>query len=53
METDAIDPEAAQPSAPAVPDPHAPIPRQMRYIIANEEDQKGAVLESRQFGWTP
>src|SRR5256885_9673579 len=36
MKTDVIDPEAAQPSAPAVPDPKAPIPRQIRYIIGNE-----------------
>src|SRR2546421_6652513 len=36
MKTDVIDPELAQPSAPAVPDPKAPIPRQIRYIIGNE-----------------
>ena len=36
MKTDAIDPEVAEPSAPAIPDPKAPIPRQIRYIIGNE-----------------
>src|SRR3954470_24541742 len=36
MKTDVIDPEVAQPSVPAVPDPKAPIPRQIRYIIGNE-----------------
>jgi POT family proton-dependent oligopeptide transporter len=36
MKTDVIDPEVAQPSAAAVPDPKAPIPRQIRYIIGNE-----------------
>src|SRR5256714_2498783 len=36
MKTDVIDPELALPSAPAVPDPKAPIPRQIRYIIGNE-----------------
>jgi proton-dependent oligopeptide transporter, POT family len=36
MKTDVIDPALASPSAPAVPDPKAPIPRQIRYIIGNE-----------------
>ena len=35
MKTDVIDP-AAEPSAPQIPDPKAPIPRQIRYIIGNE-----------------
>ena len=35
MKTDVIDP-AAKPSTSAVPDPKAPIPRQIRYIIGNE-----------------
>src|SRR3954468_11701835 len=33
MKTDVMDPAAAPPS---VPDPKAPIPRQIRYIIGNE-----------------
>src|SRR5436190_798865 len=36
MKQDVIDPALAQPSAPALPDPKAPIPRQIRYIIGNE-----------------
>ena len=36
MKTDVIDPALASPSAPSVPDPKAPIPRQIRYIIGNE-----------------
>lgn len=36
MKTDVIDPALASQSAPAVPDPKAPIPRQIRYIIGNE-----------------
>ena len=36
MKTDVIDPETAKPSVPNVPDPQAPIPRQIRYIIGNE-----------------
>jgi POT family proton-dependent oligopeptide transporter len=36
MKTDVIDPELAEPENPAVPDPKAPIPRQIRYIIGNE-----------------
>jgi len=36
MKQDVIDPEVAEPSAPAVPDPNAPIPHQIRYIIGNE-----------------
>jgi proton-dependent oligopeptide transporter, POT family len=36
MKTDVIDPEVARPGDPALPDPKAPIPRQIRYIIGNE-----------------
>src|SRR2546421_6807586 len=36
MKTDVIDPALVSPSAPSVPDPKAPIPRQIRYIIGNE-----------------
>ncbi|MFN2624091.1 MAG: oligopeptide:H+ symporter [Chthoniobacterales bacterium] len=36
MKTDVIDPIAASPSVPSLPDPKAPIPRQIRYIIGNE-----------------
>ena len=36
MKQDVIDPEVAEPEKPAVPDPNAPIPRQIRYIIGNE-----------------
>src|SRR5205085_11948000 len=36
MKTDVIYPEAASPSTPSLPDPKAPIPRQIRYIIGNE-----------------
>ena len=36
MKTDVIDPALASPSAPSLPDPKAPIPRQIRYIIGNE-----------------
>jgi POT family proton-dependent oligopeptide transporter len=36
MKQDVIDPEMIQPETPAVPDPKAPIPRQIRYIIGNE-----------------
>jgi POT family proton-dependent oligopeptide transporter len=36
MKEDVIDPEAASPSEPSLPDPKAPIPRQIRYIIGNE-----------------
>src|SRR6476619_2425656 len=36
MKTDVIDPELADPSEPGLPDPKAPIPRQIRYIIGNE-----------------
>jgi POT family proton-dependent oligopeptide transporter len=36
MKTDVIDPEVAEPKRPAIPDPKAPIPRQIRYIIGNE-----------------
>jgi len=36
MKTEGIDPATASPSAPSVPDPRAPIPRQIRYIIGNE-----------------
>src|SRR3982751_4137426 len=35
MKQDVVDPEIAG-STPAIPDPHAPIPRQIRYIIGNE-----------------
>src|SRR3954462_10208481 len=35
MKQDVIDPELARP-VPVIPDPHAPIPRQIRYIIGNE-----------------
>jgi POT family proton-dependent oligopeptide transporter len=36
MKEDVIDPALASPAAPAIPDPKAPIPRQIRYIIGNE-----------------
>jgi hypothetical protein len=36
MKTDVIDLALASPSAPSLPDPKAPIPRQIRYIIGNE-----------------
>jgi proton-dependent oligopeptide transporter, POT family len=36
MKTDVTDPELASPSEPSLPDPKAPIPRQIRYIIGNE-----------------
>src|SRR3954466_3668942 len=36
MKTDVIDPEVGSSSAPSIPDPKAPIPRQIRYIIGNE-----------------
>jgi hypothetical protein len=36
MKTDIIDPAVASPSELSVPDPHAPIPRQILYIIGNE-----------------
>jgi POT family proton-dependent oligopeptide transporter len=36
MKTDVIDPALASLSAPSLPDPKAPIPRQIRYIIGNE-----------------
>src|SRR3954467_15752995 len=36
MKTDVIDPEVASSSAPSIPDPKAPIPKQIRYIIGNE-----------------
>jgi POT family proton-dependent oligopeptide transporter len=36
MKTDVIDPALASPSSPSLPDPKAPIPRQIRYIIGNE-----------------
>ena len=36
MKQDVIDPALAQPEEPAVPDPKAPIPPQIRYIIGNE-----------------
>jgi hypothetical protein len=36
MKTDVIDPALASASAPSLPDPKAPIPRQIRYIIGNE-----------------
>ena len=35
MKQDVVDPEIAG-SAPAIPDPNVPIPRQIRYIIGNE-----------------
>jgi POT family proton-dependent oligopeptide transporter len=35
MKQDVIDPEVTRP-VPAIPDPNAPIPRQIRYIIGNE-----------------
>src|SRR5438067_10507476 len=36
MKTDVIDPNASSSSVPSLPDPKAPIPRQIRYIIGNE-----------------
>src|SRR5436190_14966977 len=36
MKQDVIDPALAQPSVPSLPDPKAPIPKQIRYIIGNE-----------------
>jgi proton-dependent oligopeptide transporter, POT family len=36
MKTDVIDPALASLSTPPLPDPKAPIPRQIRYIIGNE-----------------
>jgi POT family proton-dependent oligopeptide transporter len=36
VKTDVIDPEVAEPETVALPDPKAPIPRQIRYIIGNE-----------------
>src|SRR3984893_17558705 len=36
MKTDGIDPALASPSVPTLPDPKAPIPRQIGYIIGNE-----------------
>ena len=36
MKQDVIDPEVAEPEHPAIPDPKAPIPHQIRYIIGNE-----------------
>jgi proton-dependent oligopeptide transporter, POT family len=36
MKEDVIDPAVASPAAPSLPDPKAPIPRQIRYIIGNE-----------------
>jgi hypothetical protein len=35
MKRDVIDPALASLSAPSLPDPNAPIPRQIRYIIGN------------------
>ncbi|HYJ06448.1 MAG TPA: oligopeptide:H+ symporter [Chthoniobacterales bacterium] len=36
MKEDVVDPALASPTTPSVPDPKAPIPRQIRYIIGNE-----------------
>jgi POT family proton-dependent oligopeptide transporter len=36
MKTDVLDPAVASASVPSLPDPKAPIPRQIRYIIGNE-----------------
>jgi hypothetical protein len=40
MKTDVIDPALASASAPSLPDPKAPIPRQIRYIIGNDGCQR-------------
>src|SRR5213082_782265 len=46
MKQDVVDPEIAG-SAPSIPDPNVPIPRQIRYIIGNEGCERFSFYEMR------